>query len=55
MEDMEKYLKTYAKMVPLVKNFFEEHQDSLLEIKTDWDKHIVKILHLGENAIQLDK
>jgi hypothetical protein len=53
MVEMEKHLETSTKFIPLLRNKFEECQDSLPIVMTDWDKHIAQLIHLGEKVIQL--
>jgi regulator of replication initiation timing len=54
MVEMEKHMETSTKLLPLLEKKFEEGQDSLITIKTDWDKHIVHLVYLGEKVIQID-
>jgi hypothetical protein len=51
---MEKHLETSTKLLPLLKKKFEECQDSLTVVMTDWDKHRAQLVHLGEKVIQMD-
>ena len=51
---MEKNLDTFDKIISLLYNKFDECQDSLIMVMVDWDKHIVHLVHLGENVIHLN-
>ena len=54
MAEMEKNLETSTKLFPLLKKKFEERQDTLTAVMTDWDKYKAQLAHLGEKVIQLD-
>jgi hypothetical protein len=54
MEEMEKHIETSTKLFPFLKKKFEECQDTLTMVMTDWDKHRAQLVHLGEKVIQLD-
>jgi hypothetical protein len=41
MEEMEKNLETSTRLFPLLKNQFDECQDSLTTVMADWDKRRV--------------
>jgi hypothetical protein len=51
---MEKHMDTSTKLFPLFKKKFEEFQDSLTTVRTDWDKHRAQLVYLGEKVIQMD-
>jgi hypothetical protein len=53
--EIEKHMETSTKFLPLLKKKFEEFQDSLTTIRTDWDKHRAQLVYLGEKFIQMDK
>jgi hypothetical protein len=38
----------------MFKKKFEECQDSLTAVRTDWDKHRAQLVYLGEKVIQMD-
>jgi hypothetical protein len=50
MVEILKHLETSTKLLPLLKKKFEECQDSLTTIMTDWDKHKAQLVHLGEKS-----
>jgi predicted nuclease with TOPRIM domain len=41
MAETKKKLETYAKLLPFLKKQFDEFQDSLIAVITDWENHRV--------------
>ena len=54
MEEMEKKLETFAKLLSFLKKWFDEFQDSLTTIMAYWDKIILQVVQLGEKVVQVD-
>jgi hypothetical protein len=54
MAGMDKHIETYTKLLPLLKNTFEEYKDTLTTIMKDRDKHKMQLVHRGEKAILMD-
>jgi putative cell wall-binding protein len=54
MEKMEKHMETSTKLFLFLKKKFKESQDSLIVVRTNWDKHIMQLVYLGKKVIQLD-
>jgi chromosome segregation ATPase len=54
MAEMEKHMETSTKLFPFLKKKFKEGQDSLIAVRTDWDKHRAQLVYLGEKVIQMD-
>jgi hypothetical protein len=55
MEKMEKHMETSTKLFLFLKKKFKESQDSLIAIRTNWDKHKALLVYVGEKVIQMDK
>jgi hypothetical protein len=41
-------------LFPFLKKKFKEGQVSLIALRTDWDKHRVQLVYLGEKFIHMD-
>jgi hypothetical protein len=53
MEEMERNLERYEKLLPLPKKYFDEIQDFLLAFILDSNKSIFQLVQLGEKVIHM--
>jgi hypothetical protein len=54
MREMEENLQSSTRLLPLLKNKFDEYQDSLTVVMEYWDTSEIQLVHLGEKVTQMD-